>query len=117
MRLPPPLTLLFIEPDMSMASTTSRIFAWRVTCEVDATDMVSKPSTRMKLVPISADADSVKTEFPGSVLIVGPVTVAPINPGGKLAAKYIRISSSRVGENITRPPASPAASSAADRRD
>jgi len=78
MRVPPPAADEPMDPDMSIARTTSRAFIFRVTSASAVTVMVSKPNTRMKLVGMVAPAVSVMVSVSSSTVTCGPLTVAPM---------------------------------------
>ena len=77
MRLPPPGAGSFIDPEMSMDSTTSRACILRVTSAAAATPTFSKPSRRMKVVGTEALAATDTFSFSMSALMCGPSTAAP----------------------------------------
>ena len=52
------------------------------------TVMVSHPNTRRKLVGMVAPAVSVIVSAVSSTVIEGPLTVAPMWPGGKMAEHW-----------------------------
>ncbi|MBL8839027.1 MAG: hypothetical protein JNL66_22415 [Alphaproteobacteria bacterium] len=70
------------------------------------------PTTRMNVVGKVAVAVTVSVPLAAFALINGPVTVALYCAARKFVEKNMRMSSSRVAESKTRPPARPAASSA-----
>ncbi len=70
---------------MPMAGTTSRAFIFRVTSASAVTVVVSRPNTRRKLVGMVAPAVSVIVSAVSSTVIEGPLTAAPLWPGGKMA--------------------------------
>ena len=77
MREPPPMAPEVMDPDISMARTTSSAINSRLTWLKAETFNSSKPSTRMKLVGMTAEAVNSSVSLSMSGFLIGPVTVAP----------------------------------------
>ncbi len=69
-----------MDPDMPMAGTPCHLAA--------VTVMVSHPNPRRKLVGMVAPAVSVIVSAVSSTVIEGPLTAAPMWPGGKMAEHW-----------------------------